>query len=1627
MFASLTRLRNRLPARRATRAAILARLAGLPGGLRQTRRGSFLIMVVGTLALIAVITVVYVAIGRSDRQTSAAALNVEERKDIPAEMRDYIAGIIADDVFDVVYLGERATNPNNANQQVPVFVREAWDYPSTAYEITIPGLLTDLVRPLTVGANDARTWFTPTGNYTGTDPWLASAEPAQLNFDGTGLNNQADPTIYWRERLDWEHISNIAPDGAPVNLFNLRNNFDATAAEMRVELTLNDVSPENARGNSTDYGTSAVLPNTSDAVPAEWTVRQEGAAYPMIDRVFRPNDRLYTPYQWADADGDGIADSRWFEMVEDRDPFDNFSRNLLTPDNDLRYFFAVRITDLSARVNVNTATDSTLAPETEIPFGLTPAAVDIRRLLTHEDSLGDTRNVFTGAADFGMGPNYHNQQPDYPKAPDPLSSQDYSEYDETNAYFVGASAYDGLRTFLDLGFAPGPNYQGLFNASISGDTNREFATTDRNILNPYWANYAKIGGTPFTPTDYYELFAGFGLSGGTGDLTGGNSPSGVFRPFSTESLFDLLAFNSANDDRNLSPLEIALDGRATPAADGGVVPDYLALRYGPLRSNRSTTLERARARYNRLSFEFFDEAKAALYTDVRQRLTTHSGDRPIYPSRILGTQNGKYFVPDPADLALDVNDLKTTKDTLFDTAENLFTFYADALAPYSDLYLSNTSIWDSDAVINPGAPNEEYATLFYGYRGPHLAVRTAGHLAINMRDAYDEASVPTIRTLLLNGSTTFRNTDVDLTNPRNPFYPWKLLDLDASNATAATRLPDLTANPIAGVPNAVNIHGLEAQPFIVEAASMIMYTDTPRNSPNQGDRDWPRDINGDNIPEEFLPSINGDPDSANPDCVFEILAFQLHNPFDETITLTGVDDGTGSLAFRGQYYIQYGDTYYKLADFDRDTGVENFGGTVQIGPRGTRTFYVLSGNTQDMLDRINNALPGTETIDAVHRWLDTQIGGVGEASRVVEFDPTTGAVTPPSGSFTSLQSGSDTDRQIIRLFRIEKPFYDVANGGFDINGIDEATNNDPANDTLVDRMRDPSGSVTLDRQLDASPNDAGEINNADPGPEPPNVGYSEDNQGLTTVLWGRLSRREDPNAGGASDPSRGAIPAYCLESKAQTDADIQNITDDDGVNVNSNLDISDFNNNDWSHETLREAIDSTTKIIPTLTQDPQDKNEGTNEDIGPNLAGDSFRVLYVEPHLDNSEFDGTSGISTMRVADILLPLGIGAHQIPDPAFTGGDEDIEWTTLSEALAIALHYDNPATNESIYANAFVPPNTPAEPANLLDRGSLQVDAFVPFYDHDTNRVFDLNADPQDARWGLGVPAAATLIDRFTALDRRFGSLVTPTFGTLNINTVSRETARSIPGLSPNEATGLEGHSRWWWTSSTHTWGSDIATTLVAYRDRLAMFPRDPNGGAIPSLLNFRDAWDDLNVNSPTRQAPGSTAGHAPGSPQAELASGDNARQGAVGVRGLRESTGFRSLGEMLLIRDLGFVTNNLGYPAPHDIDRLGFDGDGIDVEGVDSLAYAGNEDDLDDDYDERLTLANAALASTSVRSDYFAVWFLMHGYRESDVNVSNDPDDPLIPSIARRFLMVVDRSNVINPGDKPRIVLFKEVPL
>ncbi|GIK17939.1 MAG: hypothetical protein DYG93_08385 [Leptolyngbya sp. PLA2] len=1464
---------------RRSRARLLKAISGLPAGAAPSRRGSFLIMVVGVLALLAVVTVLYAAIGRSDRQVSAAVVKNDERHSVPEQVRDYLAGVIAADTFSTYFAGEYGENG------APLQRREAWDYPSSPYFVTNPN--TGAVVPVTTQN------FSPTGLInlsgvlvgTGTDPWLAASEPTYLNF---GKNSYTATEEYQRQ-IDWAHISNFAPDGAFVNLYNLRRgggNFAATPWEMRRDLRLWDSGP-NANPTATlDFGGTAQDSDTFSHRPAEWTARQRAAfrvpRHP-VGSVNSYNHIAFPLYQWADADGDGILDSRWFELVEARHPNQPEQWRSFLSDRRYRYFIAARAIDLSGRINVNTATDLADAPSRSNMLGLTPSDADLFAFLTMENAALNAGSALT--YDRLEQPKQANQPGDYSSLDDPVFMYDMGRY-----------GYNALRQTLFAGLVPPANWNGT---------------------NGWEVNDVKR-------TKYYRDFAGLGM-----DAAGHDSGAmhTIAAPFNLADLYELLVYNGVNDPATRSRLESAVGGRFL----SGGQP------YSPLRDNRPLALERGGIDNDAINDGpngFLDnDALVQVSIDPRRRLTTISAARPIL-SRLGVTPN----------TPISTTDLRASTESLFPggvpSVDTLFQHYADALLPYS--YLS--AAWSGTA---------GYSTLFYGHRGPELALRIAAHMAVNMADAYDEDDSPTVRTLLVDASVRQQIID-DVSGNYSP----NLLDLGDARLAQG--------EPVSS--QAINVFGIEVQPFLTEAASFAVYTDTPRLL--GGDDDTGERTIGDGNSQVKVytrdPSIDGRVLESNPDFLFEVIAFQVHNPFDRAVTLP--DTG-------GSFYVQYGDDYYKLV-----SGAYGGGATsVTIAPRETQVFYTLSNGITEIATRIanitGNPVPTEEA--TVQDWLDTQLGVA--AIRVAPADIDTGTLDT-SNAFRNLQNGTDESRRVVRLWR--------NSGGTSPTRI------------LVDRLRDPApGGVTLDRQLSGhGPGAQGGVSGAQRGPEPPDPNASPDNSGLSITRHASIRRKDDPRGGTTSDPPPSVLPAYCIESKWQ--GSLQNATQTDGTG--SRLTIGDFTGTKGD-KTLNGLLNkqaglAAQALLPTIKQGPDDKS---GQSIGANIAGRTLdgslpgeTPLYAVPSLDNRKFEETGGVSRMRVADLLLPLGIGPTFDPAEA----DQQDQWTTLSEALAIALYYENPPAGD-FYHNAFsMGVGLALGPA--LEAGQLVLDDFVPFFDANNDGLFDAASDQ---RWGLGVPMAMTVLDRFTTMPRRFGSTSVGTFGVINVNTAPLAVLRAIPMFSP--AAPDPGGGSWWWFGSGHDETSDIAATVYAYRDRLAIYPRD--FAAVPvNLLNFRDGSSGLPGGSPPGYDPA-----------------DDGRLTATGIPAIREMPGLLTPGELLAARD----TQYPDAAFPHDIDRLGFNGQNVAHEGLESVRYGtGGTDDLADDWAERLVIANAAMSSVSVRSDVFAVWFVLHGYQESDVK-GLATDQPMTPSIARRFLMVVDRSNVVRPSDKPRILLFKEVPL
>ena len=110
---------GKLPELRASRLVdVLRSVAGTPATWRRTRRGSFLVIVVGTLALLAVVAVIYVTIGNQDARMKASLARHDKLQRVINDpnhsgggaanfdgggFAQYVAGIIGRDVLSTYY------------------------------------------------------------------------------------------------------------------------------------------------------------------------------------------------------------------------------------------------------------------------------------------------------------------------------------------------------------------------------------------------------------------------------------------------------------------------------------------------------------------------------------------------------------------------------------------------------------------------------------------------------------------------------------------------------------------------------------------------------------------------------------------------------------------------------------------------------------------------------------------------------------------------------------------------------------------------------------------------------------------------------------------------------------------------------------------------------------------------------------------------------------------------------------------------------------------------------------------------------------------------------------------------------------------------------------------------------------------------------------------------------------------------------------------------------------------------------------------------------------------------------------------------------------------------------------
>ena len=893
-----------------------------------------------------------------------------------------------------------------------------------------------------------------------------------------------------------------------------------------------------------------------------WTMFQRRLFRPVNDPAFDgtsmddPSTEDYWRYQYADADGDGILDSRWFEMVDSTTPSQPVA---LLGESDMRFFVAARAIDLSSLVNVATATDFLTPSTTGYRVGSGPEDINLFKLLNFSEHVRV------------------NALPNDPEI-------NYADAFTTNTGTIGdyglfelqASQGIGRKSYLRLSDGRNQGYVRPFGEvpAIAADGTYGLEANPDVALSDDIRDYTLFT-TPASRVDYTAAVG----SVYPGSSAGGNSRTA---PYGVDDLVELLTFHGINDDRNFSKLEQAFSAVNTPSIEGANVLSS----FSQLRSDRTTTQDA----WVPSDQDEFDLKLMRSAVDIRRMLTTVSGSRPLRSSILnlegyskltenldrkllldtLVLGSGQY--PSNADTATTIDDVREEQSRLIG---NAFGVYLSMLAP--DLRADDWDQLDIDRY-------NKTKTQYYGHMGPELAVRIAGHMALNFRDMADAPfidgflpaasapdGIPDVASVL----------DLDLSNPT---------ELDAYNrrvdepSVAVMRLatnwdPINTPNPngimdqlweaglrldiddlYGGDPGdfiaddaqnvsheAMILYGNEPQPFLSQVSSMVVYTDADPDVIHDGINpagEWaPSAINagvgpdniGGNIDDyDGLPNIDGDVTATNNDFVFQALFFQLFNPFDVPIVLD-------------RYYIEYADSFYSFTD---GTPASN---PVILQPRST--LVVWASNPGDPVEvglRLTNAgvSPPPFTNSALEAMISTQIGSDVDVLRLQKrFSP--GGLTA-SGTYpevlpgdvkdlfyASTSAASDVNR-VAMLWR-DTPNYDVPTGTTSLTGlIDWSAPSLPlANretDQLVDRLRDSSdfkaaqASVpgaplrpALDRRLDLPDRDGpnGEIRvndalrgnateRAGPGFSV-GIGGTDYNFGgqLGVAMWGSVSRKDD--------------------------------------------------------------------------------------------------------------------------------------------------------------------------------------------------------------------------------------------------------------------------------------------------------------------------------------------------------------------------------------------------------------------------------------------------------------------------------------------------------------------------------------
>lgn len=792
--------------RRDGRGRLRAAMRRLSGAMNDSRRGSVILLAVGVLAVLAVLALSYVTVARLDRASSQAYANsVNFQQQVNAVVGEMQALLTADLFGNKIVTGSTPSSVNG-NRLQPVWPKmfedgEYRDYPTTALvdettQTTFDEENDDM--PPTPSATLTFRFNGSTGRFEtapADDAWLASTFPVRRTE--TNFND------IWTM---WPQITNLRSAYRYVGP-NDRSGIPNEGAWVRDDgkfVDLGQFAQQSLPGSPRTGNPGADLSefNFDNEVSAAGAPSLPGAANQdakmgLWQEVFvYQMDRLAEKYlndnplsageadqlshadtrYWADTDGDTFPDARWQQLDVLGDLFG------------LRWVVAARIVDNSALVNVNTATRFGRFAGDIFGDGITPADVDLERLLAEA----------VGAVPFS------SREPHFEVSPN-----------------------------FDAGFAMIEHLQNGLRVNDMFEQIDQSASDSGNQLTDLLVNnwrpgqdrgpFGNINGVPlFTRPQREALYTFFGASPGNRRAT-----AGVPYPIGDE--VDLRAYNGFNYEPILSKLEQRLDG---PEDEGWLPGGYREgdRSLGALRSDENLD-------ESRLFSEIFPDGQSytinekinRLQRDVRRLLTTVSGVGPFSPvPPVSGAQDGAglAFGGRFHNERVRLRDMARGNQPNPDAVQRAFESLVWALAPLATDQPVVGTLLSNDVGENAQDADNHYGG---GDNGPApadsnaaYAVLRAASLATNLADAVDNDELALFRP-----TVTRLFNDVD-----RGTADFELSTRFSHGDIPSASLPD---EYVGAQENGVTLVGLDRQPFLMELSSVAAYHFDDVNNPMGAD------------------------------------------------------------------------------------------------------------------------------------------------------------------------------------------------------------------------------------------------------------------------------------------------------------------------------------------------------------------------------------------------------------------------------------------------------------------------------------------------------------------------------------------------------------------------------------------------------------------------------------------------------------------------------------------------------------------------------------------------------------------------------------------------------------------------